>query len=71
MLATWTLNAAMLFVTTTGTLLVFLFVYNTLPRASSCPACGVTAGKDQRHVLIALGLLALWLVMEDAAFILS
>ncbi len=71
-MVSWTLNAVGLFVTTTAALLIFLYLANTAPRAASAQA---QAGADQtcikhpRRVLVAVGLLAAWLVMQYAALV--
>ncbi len=71
-MVSWTLNAVGLFVTTTAALLIFLYLANTPPRAASAPSqAGADQGciKHHRRVLVAVGLLAAWLVMQDAALV--
>ena len=68
----WALNAIVLFVTTVGALLIFLSLYKA-PRFSEVsltPEEKRAYAKYQRQVIIGIGLLAAWLVIQDLAFIL-
>ncbi len=66
----WTLNAAGLFVTTTAALLTFLYLFNTRPSAAAVQgAAEESCIRHHRRVLVAVGLLAAWLVLQDAALV--
>ena len=69
-MVSWTLNAVGLFVTTTGVLLMFLYLANTAPRAVAAqPAANDVRIKNHRRLQLAIGLLALWLLIQDVAVI--
>lgn len=68
----WMLNAVGLFVTTTGSLLLFLYLCNTAPRAEGAGAAVATPElvQNYRRLRVAVGLLAVWLVIQDLSLIL-
>jgi hypothetical protein len=73
MSAAWILNAAGLFATTSGVLLILLY----LSKAPALSAENAKASpemqayvKHHRNLVTAVGLLAVWLVLQDLAVIL-
>lgn len=72
MTTAWVLNAMVLFVTTVGALLIFVSLYKA-PRFSEVSLTAEEKrayAKYQRQVIVGVGLLAAWLVIQDLAFIL-
>ena len=69
---TWTLNAVGLFVTTVGALLIFLYLWKA-PRFAEdwlSPEGKVAYAKHRRQLIVAMGLLAAWLLVQYLAVIL-
>ncbi|HLX79761.1 MAG TPA: hypothetical protein VKS43_04170 [Burkholderiales bacterium] len=72
MSAAWILNSVSLFATTVGALLIFLY----LSKAPSLAGDGMSAEakraceKHRRLLMISVGLLAAWLLVQDLAVIL-
>jgi hypothetical protein len=68
--AAWVINAVGLFATTAGVLLLFLYLCKArLPAAEHSPEAEALY-KHHRTVVTAVGLLAVWLVLQDVALIL-
>ena len=72
MTTAWMLNAIGLFVTTSGSLLLFLYLCNTAPRLESAggPDASQDLARNYRRLRTAVGLLAAWLVVQDLSLIL-
>lgn len=66
MTLTWLLNVLGLFLTTTGALLLFLYLWTSPKWADHwlTPDARVAYEKHRRLVTVAVGLLVLWLVLE-------
>ena len=66
MTTTWLLNAIGIFVTTIGALLTFLFLYESPKFADkfTSPEAAREFAKYQQLLAKAVGLLALWLLMQ-------
>ena len=66
MFTLWLLNAAGLFLTTTGALLMFLYLRQNPPLAPDASALEVRRAyeKDRRLIFIGVGLLAAWCVVQ-------
>ena len=62
----WLLNVFGLFLTTTGALLLFLYLLTSPKWADHwlTPDARVSYAKHRRLVTVAVGLIALWLVLE-------
>ena len=73
MSAAWILNAAGLFATTTGVLLILLYLSRApqpaTEEAQASPEAQARV-KHHRNLVMAVGLLAVWLVLQDLAVIL-
>ena len=72
MTTAWLLNAVGLFATTVGALLTFLYLYES-PKFSdkfTSPDAARAFAKHQRSLLIAVGLLAAWLLIQILSVIL-
>ena len=68
----WTINIVGLFLTTVGTLLLFLYLWKS-PRFAEywlTPEGKRAYAKHRRLVVAAVGLIALWLVFQYLAIIL-
>ena len=63
----WTLNAVAQFVTTTATLLIFLYLMKAEGDVAQASLADIR--KSYRRLQIAIGLLALWLLLQDAAIV--
>lgn len=68
----WAINVSGLFLTTVGTLLLFLYLWKSPRFADSwlTPDGKRAYMKHRRLVVIAVGLIALWLVLQYLAIIL-
>lgn len=69
----WVINAVGLFATTAGVLLIFLYLWNAPVVVADRQQASPEAQARLRHhnsVLMAVGLLAVWLVLQDLAVIL-
>jgi hypothetical protein len=69
----WVLNAIGLLATTIGALVVFLHLHRTTRSAAGAPwpeACAPLA-KDRRLLMITMGLMSAWFVVQYAALILT
>jgi len=61
----WIMNAVGLFLTTVGVLLVFLYLYRTPRLAQETPApAGKGAAGNRNLLIIAVGLLSIWFVIQ-------
>ena len=70
MTAAWLLNTIGLFVTTIGGLLMFLVLYSLPPfPEEQSPGARQAFVKRRRLVVVGIGLLSLWLVMQCIAVI--
>ncbi len=71
MTVTWLVNTAGLFVTTVGALLIFLYLWRSPKFADAwLTAEGKRAyTKHRQYLVIAVGLMAAWLVLEYVAII--
>jgi hypothetical protein len=72
MTTAWVLGTASLYATTFGALLIFLYLSNS-PRSAEewqTPAGKLAYAKHRRRLLAGVGLLAVWLVVQDLAVIL-
>lgn len=71
-MTTWILNAVGLFLTTVGALLIFLYLHNApkLARQWLSPEGEAAYGRNNRLLMTAVGLLALWFVIQCLAAIL-
>jgi len=69
--AAWIINAIGLFATTTGVLLILLYLCPA-PVEPSAPGSDETESrlKHHRNLVTAVSLLAVWLVLQDLAIIL-
>ena len=69
----WTLNLVGLFVTTVGALLIFLYLWKSPRFADDWLSIeGKRAyGKHRRLLVVGVGLLAVWLVIQYLALIVS
>ena len=69
----WLLNVIGLFVTTVGTLLLFLYLWKSPQFAEYwlTPDGKRAYAKHRRLVVIAVGLIALWLLLQYVAIILT
>lgn len=68
----WMLNSLSLLVTTIGTLLIFLYLYRA-PRFADqwlSPQGKLAYEKHRRTLMVAVGLLSLWFLMQYLAVIL-
>ena len=72
MTTAWMLNALGLFVTTAGALLIFLYLSQAPRFADRLPAADDKDAYQRHHgrVMIGVGLLAAWLLVQDLALIL-
>ncbi len=72
MTTAWMLNAVGLFVTTTASLLLFLYLCNTAPRVAAAQVGGSAQDlvRNYQRLRWAVGLLAAWLVIQDLSLIL-
>jgi len=67
----WILNAAGLLATTIGALLIFLYAYKT-PRFAEdwqSPEGKIAYAKHRRMLIVSIGLLAAWLLIQGIAVI--
>ena len=71
MSVSWALNAIGLFAVTSGALLMFLYLRNAPKFASQLPTDEAKRAyeKHQRRSMIAMGLLAAWLVIQYVGII--
>jgi len=72
MTTSWILGTASLYATTIGALLVFVYLSN-LPRSADAfqsPQGKEAYAKHRRMLLVAMGLLSVWLVIQVLAIIL-
>lgn len=70
-ITTWALNAFGLYVTTVGILLVFLYLWNS-PRVADewqLPDGKLAYAKYRRNLIVAVGLLSAWLLLQNLALI--
>jgi len=67
----WVLNTAGIYVTTVGALLLFLYLYRSPQLADhwASPEGKAEYVRHRRRLLFGTGLLAAWLVLENAATI--
>ncbi|KPK07870.1 MAG: hypothetical protein AMJ64_05345 [Betaproteobacteria bacterium SG8_39] len=65
----WILSSLGLYVTTVGALLLFLYMYRSPQVAEywASPEGKTEYGRHRRRMVIGTGLLAAWLVLENAA----
>jgi hypothetical protein len=72
MTTAWILGSVSLFVTTVGALLIFLYLCNTPPTAEAWLSAEgkVAYPKYRRMMIISVGLLAAWLLVQYLAVIL-
>ena len=68
----WILGSVSLFATTVGALLIFLYLCNTPHSAEDWQSAEGKAGypKHRRMLIVSVGLLAAWLVVQYLAIIL-
>ena len=68
MTATWVMNAAGLFLTATGALLMYLYLREAPRLAENASAADVKRAfeKDRRLSMIGVGLIAAWCVVQYA-----
>jgi hypothetical protein len=69
----WLLNTLGLFVTTTGALLLFLYLW-TSPKFAEhwlTPDARIAYARHRRLVIVAVGMIALWLVLEYLTILLK
>ena len=69
----WLLNTAGLFATTVGTLLIFLYLLKT-PRSAEdlhTPEGQRAYAKQRRLLVVGVGLLAVWLVIQYLAILMA
>ncbi len=72
MIATWILNSVGLLATTAGVLLIFLYLWKA-PRLAEdwqSPEGKAAYVKHRRMLIISVGLLAAWLLIQDLAVLL-
>lgn len=70
-MTTWIVNAVGLFVTTVGALLLFLYLWKTPKLADESPSVGGKSGlANKGPVLVAVGLLAAWFLIQCLTVIL-
>ena len=72
MITAWILGSVSLFATTVGALLVFLYLCNSPASAEAwqSPAGKMAYPKHRRMLIISVGLLAAWLLVQYLAIIL-
>lgn len=72
MTTAWILGSISLFVTTVGALLIFLYLYKTPPSAEAWQSAEGKAAypKYRRGLIVSVGLLAVWLLVQNLAVIL-
>ncbi len=72
-MTTWVLNTVGLLATTTGALIVFLHLHRTTRAADNLPSPegGPASAKDRRLLMITMGLMATWFVIQYVALILT
>ena len=72
MTTAWILGSVSLFATTAGTLLIFLYLCNTPSSAEAwqSPEGKIAYPKYRRGLIISVGLLAAWLLVQNLAVIL-
>ena len=68
----WILNTLGLYVTTVGALLLFLYLYRSPQLAEhwASPEGKIEYARHRRRLLVGTGLLAAWLVLENATTLL-
>jgi len=68
----WIINAVGLFLTTVGALLIFLYLYKSprLAKQSPAPAGNGGYAKNRGLLIVAVGLLSIWFVIQCLAVIL-
>lgn len=68
----WIVNAVGLFLTTVGTLLILLYLWKQprLAQQSSSPQGAVAPLRDRTLLIVAVGLLAAWFLIQCLAVIL-
>ena len=69
-MTTWIINAIGLFLTTVGAILVFLYLWKTPPSVQESASADKKAPKNRGLLIIAVGLLAVWLLIQYLALIL-
>ena len=72
MTTAWRLGTVSLYATTFGALLIFLYLANS-PRSAEewqTPAGKLAYARHRRMLIVSVGLLAAWLVIQDLAIIL-
>ena len=72
MTTAWILGSVSLFATTVGALLIFLYLCNTPPSADAwqSPEGKIAYPKYRRMLIVSVGLLAAWLLVQYLAVIL-
>ncbi len=72
-MTTWVLNTVGLLATTTGALIVFLHLHRTSRVADSIPdPQGAAAyAKDRRLLMVTMGLMAAWFVIQYVGLLLT
>jgi hypothetical protein len=72
MTTAWILGSVSLFATTVGALLVFLYLCNTPPSAEAWASSDGKASyaKQRRMLIVSVGLLSAWLLVQYLAVIL-
>ena len=65
----WVLSTLGLYVTTVGALLIFLYLYRSpaVPDSWTTPEGKAEYARHRSRLLVGTGLLAAWLVLENAA----
>jgi hypothetical protein len=72
-MTTWVLNTVGLLATTTGALIVFLHLHRTARASDNLPSPegAAASAKDRRLLVITMGLMAVWFVIQYVALILT
>jgi len=65
----WMLNTIGLLATTIATLVVFLHLHRTSRQTASLPAECAPLIKDRRMLMLTMGLIALWFVIQYVALL--
>jgi len=69
MVTAWMLNAVGLYATTVGSLLIYLHLLRPLPAQLQSSPDHTVYETHQRRLRIGVGLLAVWLLIQDIAVI--
>ena len=69
-MTTWIINSVGLFLTTVGALLIFLYLWKMPRPLGDSTSSGENSAKNRGLLIAAVGLLAVWLIIQYLALIL-